>query len=289
MKNTYIKIFFVLFASLAITSCEDEDKNPLFIDSERSNDATFVTIAKDPNNLVIDFTKPETSYKFTISAPANNVAEYDLRVKHISNDAVSKVVSVKKATSFPADFSITRNDVANALGVNADSLIPGDEFKFESTATGTNGQIASFSNLNGDSRGSGQFQGFNHTTSIICPFDTSDNPYGTYTVISDGFVENEPANTTFEVIPGPTDDTAIVTGLYTAERSFTMSINLNLGTINIEKQVVADTFDGFSLGTINTNTDTSFFFSCTGKIILNLLYADSDGDWGDYKLIAKKN
>ncbi|WP_103071006.1 hypothetical protein [Aquimarina sediminis] len=288
MKNIYKKIFFVLFAAVAMISCEDEDKSPLFVDADPSNDAVFVTIAQDPNNLVIDFTKPESSYNFTITAPANNVAEYDLIVIRTSNDVDSEPVSVQKVTSFPFDFSITRADLAAALGVAADDLKPGDQFSFVSTATGTNGVKASFADLNGDATGPGQFQGFNHTTFVICPFITSE-AVGTYSVTSDGFGGFEPASATFEVTAGANDGEVIVTGLYDADKSFTISMNTELGIATIDRQPVANSFAGYAGGNINTNTTTSFFFSCTGTMILNLQHTVDLGSFGNYTLKAKKN
>ena len=284
MKNIYKKALYILFAAITITGCEDEDKSPLFVDSDPSNNAAFVVITKQTS--VIDFTDPSTSYDFTISAPKNNVASINISVKAAGSSL--DPVPIASSSSIPANFKITANDIATALGVSVTDFNAGDRFDFSSTVKGTDGTIATFKDLSAPSQGPGQFQGFNHVTYMSCPFVASE-AIGTYTVTSDGFGAFEPVTGPFEVTAGPTDDTVIVTGLYTAERSFTMSVNLKDGIATIPRQIVADTFDGYPLGTINTNAITSFFFSCTGEMILNLFYADSDGGWGNYKLVAKKN
>ncbi|WP_025741879.1 hypothetical protein [Aquimarina pacifica] len=285
MKNIYIKLLSIFLVAVAIIGCEDEEKDPLFVDSDPNNSGAFVTIAQDPDNLVIDFSDPSSSYNFTIDAPANNITEYDLRVARTSNGVVSDTVSVQKVSTFPADFQITVADLESALGV--DDIAPGDQFDFISTATAENGLIGTFEDLNGDATGPGQFQGFNHVTFVICPFSVSE-AIGSYSATSETF-PFATVSSTFEVSAGPTDDTVVVTGLYDAEKSFTIVMDTALGIATVERQDVKDDFLGYAGGRINTNLTTSFFFSCTGTMILNLQYTVDLGSFGNFQIIAQKN
>lgn len=261
MKNTYIKIFFVFFTALVFTSCEDEEKSPLFIDSDRNNDAPFVTL--EQKTVVIDFTDPTTSYDFKISVPSNNVAEYSIGVKRISAGVSSDTFAITKVTSFPADFSYTAEELAGFLGVPTTEFKAGDRFDFIATATGTNGQTASFQNLNGDSRGPGQFQGFNHTTFLSCPFNAAEIP-GTYAIVDGGGAGIHGDGDTFEIIAGPGAEQYSIVDFGDTD----LVINVDLGTgISIPSDEVFLTFaSGLELSPAPANA--GFTFSCTGTVFL---------------------
>ena len=281
MKNLILKnIFFIFTTFIVLMSCEDDDKNPLFVDKNPDNFGVFVTI--EQQTLVIDFTNPESTYDFTIMAPADNVTEYRLRVARTSGETVSDTVLVESATTFPANFSVSAADLANALSISTEDLSPGDKFDFISEATGINGEVASFANLTGDATGPGMFQGFNHTTFLSCPFVASD-AVGSYSVTNDGFGQ---ANASFEVISGPDDGTVTVTGLF--EQDFDISVDIETGIATIPRQPVKADFFGFEGGNINTSA-TSFFFSCTGAVILTLQYTVDLGSFGSESLSAQKN
>ncbi len=283
MKNIYKKALYILFAAITITSCEDEDKSPLFVDSDPSNDATFVVITKQTS--VIDFTDSSTSYDFTISAPKNNVESISINVKAAGSDL--DPVPIASSNSIPAEFKFTADDIVTALGASITDFGPGDRFDFSSTAKGTDGTTATFNDLSAPSQGPGQFQGFNHVTYLSCPFSASE-AIGTYAITANSFsnIPNAGAGTTFEIIAGPDDSTVTVVGLY--EKNFNIEVDTKTGIATIPRQPIVSNISGYAGGSINTSS-TSFFFSCAGSIAFRVQYVVDLGSFGSgYVFEAQK-
>jgi len=256
-----IKIFSVLLAIISLVACEDEDKSPLFVHTDSSNNAVFVTLEQE--TLVIDFTNPSTTYDFVIDAPSSNVAEYKIELTRTSGGVVSDTVSVTSVNTIPASFSYTADDLAGFFGVASSDLEAGDRFDFIGTATGTNGAITNFQNLNGDSRGPGQFQGFNHTTFLSCPFNPSEIA-GTYAIQEGGTAGIYAVGDTFEVVAGPGPEQYSIVDAGDTD----LVINVDVGTgISIPSEDVFLTFaSGLALAPAPANA--GFTFSCTGTIFL---------------------
>ena len=169
MKKIYIKFFSIVMASIAFLSCEDDEKNPLFVNEDSDNFGIFVTLVQETTE--IDFNDSTSSYDFIIDAPASNVAAYQIELTMEREEVVSDTVLVTTVSMLPASFSYTAEDLAGFLNLTIDDLEACDSFAFIGTATGNNGQTAIFQDLNGDARGPGIFQGFNHSTSLSCPED----------------------------------------------------------------------------------------------------------------------
>ncbi len=262
MKNTYIKIFSIFLAIFSIIGCEDDEKDPLFVDTDRSNDAVFVTIKQ--KTVVIDFTDSSTSYDFTIESPANNVAEYSISVKRTSAGVSSDTIPITTVNSFPAEFSYTAEELADFLSVPVANFAAGDRFDFIATAKGNNGLDASFENLNSDSRGPGQFQGFNHTTFLSCPFNSSEIP-GTYAITGDGGGGLHSNGDTFEVISGPGPNQYSVVGF--GDENLIINVDPETGiSIPSDEEVFLVLASGTKLTAAPANA--GFTFSCTGTIFL---------------------
>lgn len=263
-------------------SCEDEDKNPWVVHLDPANDGVFVTVAKE--NIVIDFTDPSSTFNFTIDDPSDNVASYDLRVSRVSGGVASDTVPLTSATSFPADFSISTDDLAAAFGLQASDLVAGDRFNFVGSAVGTNGQAADFSNLNGDAIGPGQFNAYRFNTFLSCPFSQAD-ALGTYAVTNDAFGLAVP---TFEVTAGPDANSVVISDLIEPGFSMVMAVDPNTGIASIRRTPMASNFYGYSGGNINTTATPSFFFSCTGTIAAVFQYTVDLGSFGSFGFAAQK-
>ncbi len=261
MKILNIKILAIIMAVIAVIACEEDEKNPLFVHNDSGNDGTFVTLTQE--TLVIDFTNPSTTYDFTIDSPSSNVSEYQIELTRESAGVVSDTVFVETVSTLPAKFSYTAEDLAGFLGLTVDDLAAGDRFDFIGTATGADGETANFQNLSGDARGPGQFQGFNHTTFLSCPFNPAEIP-GTYAVQDGGDAGIYGVGDTFEVIAGPGVDQYSIVDAGDTD----LVINVDPGTgISIPVGEVFLTFAS-GLELIPAEANAGFTFSCTGTIFL---------------------
>jgi hypothetical protein len=123
----------------------------------------------------------------TFNAPASNVARHDIYVKRIYDrgDSETDFVFLESVTSFPYEFSVTGSELASLFNVDVEEIF-GNFFQFNCEATGLNGQVATWDNLDSDLVGStGQLQGFRFRAAVICPSDPN-VIVGTYTSVSDG-------------------------------------------------------------------------------------------------------
>ena len=261
MKKIYIKFFSIVMALIAFVGCEDDEKNPLFVNEDFDNFGVFVTLEQE--TLVIDFTNPETTYDFVIDSPVENVTEYQIELTRETAGVLSDTVSVTTVSSLPASFSYTAEELASFLGLTSDDLAAGDRFDFIGTAVGVDGELSTFQNLNGDATGPGQFQGFNHTTFLSCPFN-ADEIAGTYEVQEGGEAGIYTAGDTFEVIPGPGPEQYSIVNAGDID----LIINVDVGTgISIPSDDVFLTLAS-GLELVPAPANAGFTFSCTGTIFL---------------------
>lgn len=261
MKNIFINFLTLAFASMAFISCDDDDKNPLFVNLDDANNANFVTLVQE--TLVIDFTDSTTTYDFVISAPSSNIEEYSLELTRESDGVVSDPFPATVVNTFPASFSYSASELAGFLGLTIDDLAAGDRFDFIGTVLGANGETASFENLNGDATGPGQFQGFNHTTFLSCPFN-SDEIVGTYAIQEGGDAGIYAVGDTFEVVAGPGENQYSIVDAGDID----LVINVDPGTgISIPSDNVLLTFAS-GLALAPAPASAGFTFSCTGTIFL---------------------
>lgn len=277
-----ILILTVICTGAMFFSCEEEEKNPWVVHLDPANDGVFLTVAKE--NIVIDFTDPSSTFNFSVDAPSDNVASYDLRVARSSGGVVSDTVALTSATTFPASFQIGADDLAAAFGLQPSDLQAGDRFDFVGSATGTNGQVADISNLNGDAGGPGQFNAFQFNTFLSCPFNQAD-ALGTYDVTVDDFGL---AVATFEVTAGPDANSVIIADLIEPGFSMVVNVNPNTGIASISRTPMANSYYGYSGGNINTTGTPSFFFSCSGTIAAVFQYTVDLGSFGSYAFSAQK-
>ena len=196
MKNIFKYIFLVTLTSVFLTSCEDEDLNPLL----EQVPAPFVFLELD--SPVIDVTDIQNStYGGTLIAPAGNVVSYEATVRRVSGGVSTDYEVVYSTTTFPATFNISAVDVADALGLDPDDLLPGDRFDFVATSVGVDGTVVTFNNLAPDMQvEAGQKQAYQLTTYISCPF-VRDDVLGTWELVDGGFAG--PVGHQFEVIASP--------------------------------------------------------------------------------------
>jgi hypothetical protein len=123
----------------------------------------------------------------TFDAPAHNVAKHDIYVKRIYDQGASEsdYIFLESVTSFPYEFSVSGTELATLFGVDLEEIF-GNFFQFNCEATGVNGQLATWDNLDSDLVGSPeQLQGFRFRAAVVCPSDPN-VIVGTYTTLASG-------------------------------------------------------------------------------------------------------
>lgn len=170
------KLFSILTIALTLvifTSCEDEDKTRV----------PFGDPVQPGAWVIMDVTTPfidgndinNAAYEFTLSAPSNNVASYDLEVRRTAfgSSTVTDFVPLRSVTSFPSDERITAQDLADAFGINVSEVGLGDAYEFVASSTGTDGSIVNVNNASQDIVSeSGQKAAYSFSALIVCPLPT---------------------------------------------------------------------------------------------------------------------
>lgn len=271
MKKVIVIFFSILFICTSFVGCNDEDKEPLFVNLDESNNGVFVILEQE--TLVIDFTDESTSYDFNIKVPSSNVEKYELQLARTSEGIVSDTISVETVSSFPANFSFSASDLAGFLGLNSDDLMAGDRFDFIGIATGFNGEVANFQNLNSDATGPGQSQGFNHVAFLSCPFDMAELE-GAYVIEDGGDAGIHNVGDVFEVISGPEENQYSIVGF--GDVNLVINVDPDTGVSTPSDDVLITLDDDLELAPLPINS--GFTFSCTGTISLtDLEYSCCEG------------
>jgi len=278
-----------------MVSCEDQEKNPLW----EPEQAPYVLI--DIENPVFDVTDIENStFGGNLSAPAENVASFEVSARRVSGGETSDVISVYTTTTFPASFQLTAPEIATALGIDPSELLAGDRFDFFAESIGTDGTVVNYNNLAPDIQSEpGQRQAYRLSAFIACPFNQADM-IGTYTIIEDdGF--SATGNDQFEIIAGDTPNEIVMVNPYDSGGNFNITVNVNdFGIATFERQDGVLTEEiccaGYSPTNFRSNAATSLALSCIGylelKFSTGLSVAGGNGTgftFGDGILIAQKN
>lgn len=177
-----VRYLSILLLVALVFSCE----KPMLVTIDDIPRGIFVTLELENNNINSGDVEG-TPIAGTFDAPASNVAKHDIFVKRIYDRGESETdyVFLESVTSFPYEFSVSGNELADLFGVPLEEIF-GNFFEFDCEATGLNGQLASWDNLDSDLVGSPQqLQGFRFRGAVVCPSDPN-VIVGTYTAVSDG-------------------------------------------------------------------------------------------------------
>lgn len=298
MKKIY-KILLFTFLAVSIVACEDIDKDPYEINGVDGPFGSFVRL-DITSAAVLDVTNIDgTVFGGTVSAPSNNVASWDLKVRRVSGGQASDYVPFLNITSFPAEFAATPAGLAAAFGLTSADLIPGDRFDFEATSTGTDGSVVTFDDFGPNLQGGpGEAQGYRFVTFLSCPFIQAD-AVGTYAIISTDAVGFQGANTTFDVIAGPkaNDITMIdpighlLPGDPPDKYNVVINVDPGSGQAIVESQPGYDSghpiYGGTPYGPGKVE-GSGFVFSCAGSIVLTLEFTVAAGSFGSTPFVGQK-
>ena len=148
MKKFSKFILGILAVSLAIVSCEDNDKDPMKIHTNEALKAAYVRV--DVNQriyLVEEIQQPTATFAATVDVPAPNVASYDLEFTLDDGSTDYDTIPLTTITTFPAEIAYTYAELSELLGITSQDLAGGNLFKFFGTATGTDGSVWTNSNF----------------------------------------------------------------------------------------------------------------------------------------------
>ncbi len=177
------------FALIALSSCEDEEKDNLDIFQKGG----FVRLATPFPTVVNINTLDELaslSIPTTFEAPDENVVSYSLRVfGTLSGTPTDTVAFGSEINSFPTTLDITTADIATGLGIQISDIGFGDTFTFLGTAINDEGtvygperlsfnsttkEISGGNNTNDLFDEQGYRNAFNFGFAIPCPQETGD-------------------------------------------------------------------------------------------------------------------
>ncbi|MEO0526869.1 MAG: hypothetical protein AAFZ89_06560 [Bacteroidota bacterium] len=280
MKNNLLKltsIFIVLF-SLAFIGCDkDEDKDPQTIQADIANIAPYIRIIPDASLPVIDATALDgVVFAGTLDDPADNVASWSVQVRKLRGTDTVPLAPLTSFTSFPAEWALTGQELADALGIPTSEIQPGDNVQFVATSTGVDGSTLTFAQLQDDLSGQPeQRQAYEFNSFVACPF-LQDEVVGPYDVIRNRFSDDfspaffsvQPA--VMEVISGPgPNQYTIVGGALPLDGGDDLIIEVNPDTGQVSAgNPDALHFNTAGLGPASYGTITGFTFSCVGFIDL---------------------
>lgn len=248
MRNIIKPIIGIFFLAVAITGCEDEDKNPLNLLQLEDSKSPYVRIIVE-QPVVAAGDLASSSLNGTVDALDKNVASWELSVSRESGGVASDTVSVTTVTTFPSEISIPYTDVANALGISIDDISGGDFIRFLGTATGTDGTVVTFENFSPNVTGQPeQRQAFNFIVLVKCSPITDATVAGTWNIdMTDLFGDGwDGAFVTFEIDGVATNYT------FTAGAAASFDVDVPAGTSSLVISYTSGAFEEEHIYTITT-------------------------------------
>lgn len=231
MKKIIKPIMGLMLLSIALISCEEEEKNPLSLLDPENIKAPYVRIVVD-ETIVAAGDIADSSFNGEVNALDGNVQSWELSVSRESGGIASDTIPLTTITSFPSTISIPYTDIASGLGISINDISGGDFIRFLGKSTGTDGAVFTFENFTGSITGQQeQRQAYNFIVLIKCS-PISDTPIaGTWTIDMDDLYGDgwDGAFVSFE-IDGITTNYTFSAG---SEASFTVDVPENAGSLVI--------------------------------------------------------
>lgn len=274
IKNIKFIIAILTFCFVAV-SCEDDSKNPLVLTESQG---PFVSI--DITNNSFDASAvAESNVSGRLFVPVDNVAEYNLQVSRVSEGNVTDFFPILTVNSFPSDFTITGADLAIALGIEVEDILPGDSFNFAAQSIGLDGTVLTSSLLSDSLDGSiGLANGYAFSSNVACEFIAAD-VVGTYDVLALGFAGTTCMNetsTTREVVAGPGENQITIIGGEYPTNAGSDDLILNIDPTTGDATLGNPDGIAFRAGSCGIGQNDNYgaangsVFSCVGSINLTM-------------------
>lgn len=295
MKYIKICILSLLSILLIIFSCRDEDT--LVLNPDKIPHGIMVCLDEITSPVLNVADMENSAFEANFFAPSDNVNTYVIMAQRIST-SVSEWVEVKRITDFPKNcsVSISAAEIADALDIDMNDFLPGDEIDFDAYAIGDNGDTAYWENLDQDlGTNPGQKQGFRYVAYVSCPFNAAESA-GTYKLIEEEAELMYDSDSTIVVVAGPGENQITIMNVFhhpypdNPGSTYNVIVDVNpltgIAMVGNQDAWNSDNWGwGWGVGTIE---GAGFVFSCTGLIILSLEQYCGGNDFGAYQYMIMK-
>jgi hypothetical protein len=292
MKN----IFKLLFLSLFLFSCNEEDVKHDMADYTKGGYAKFQTEVK-----TIDYNGGNGALTFTALDANSNAASYTIykisaKISGFSLPAenVTNIVY----TSFPAQVSIPLNQLAGYFGLTGSDLAFGDSFKIFARVTTTDGRVfdgeipptapgvvpngnVTTTDLLNSAFGYNQAMQFGVT--VACPSYSTAAMLGTYRATVDGAGVVTPGQT-LQCVQGANPNQ--LKFINWTDEGYDLVVNIDPASQSASVTRQAAWVSG-TYGVASVN-GSGLVFSCIGTINLSLEHTVAAGSFGSYPLTLVK-
>jgi hypothetical protein len=289
MKN----IFKLLFLSLFLFSCNEEDVKHDMADYTKGGYAKFQTEVK-----TIDYNGGNGALTFTALDANSNAASYSIYKISANISGIplpAENVTDIVYTSFPAQVSIPLNQLAGYFGLTGADLTYGDSFRIFARVTTTDGRVfngeipptapGAVPNGNvttGDLLNSsfGYNQAMQFPVTIACASLDVSQLLGTYKVEFDEFEEYEyrvPATHTVQCVAGPTANSVKFINFSNIGTDLVVTLDPATQSATSPRTQIYNSF--YTYGACFAAGNSGLVFSCIGTIDLKMSYTVGIGSF----------
>lgn len=273
---------------VALSSCEKVDANGPLITN--LGQGSYVTLEETINTYLNYSDLANTTVSIKVkeygTAGVEKVIVYVSTNNSIDKSTWKPVAEFPLGTDGTVTLVVSAQQIAQALGVPASSLAPGNSYPLFNEVISKDGRAFGMYNVNGDMEGSPNYNmALRWSANVICPFVAADAE-GTYKVTRDDWDGAVGATVTATA----TDNTLTITYLFPAaanpgKNPVTIKVDPATGAATVDKQVYGSYGSGFENFTAE---GTGLVFSCAGKITLRLKHLLGASDYGTYPLEFQK-
>jgi hypothetical protein len=292
MKN----IFKLLFLSLFLFSCNEEDVKHDMADYTKGGYAKFQTEVK-----TIDYNGGNGALTYTALDANANAASYSIYKVSASISGIAlpaENVTDIVYTSFPAQVSVPLNQLAGYFGLTGADLTYGDSFRVFARVTTTDGRVfdgeipstvpgvvPNGNVTTGDLLNStfGYNQAMQFGVTVACPSYSTAAMLGTYTSTVDPFVAVPPGHT-FQCVQGANPNQLKFINWTDEGYDLVVDIDPASQSASVTRQAawVSGTY-----GVASVN-GSGLVFSCIGTLNLGLTHTVAAGSFGSYPITLVK-
>jgi hypothetical protein len=277
----------LIIAAVLAISCKKQDIKG---DSSVLGTGAYLRLQQTIRNT-IDYAARTTSSASIkvggIGAAIDNVNIYVVAGSDLDKNNWKKVKNVPFTEGVTLEVKAT--EMAAALGISVDNLVPGSSYTFYNEAITKDGRAFSLANTTTDFESQAPYQmALQWQVFVVCPFDATASA-GTYHVIDDSnwndFVPGDPITVTAGPGANQISMIAYPSPAFGSNRKPTViDVDPATGTATIKSQVFGD-YPGAPNSIIQ---GAGFVFSCTGVISLsNDLTVGGDNFLAQKFIIAK--
>ena len=297
------KLFLLILASISMVSCSDEE---VLNDGSKLTNGGFARF-KDNVVQTIDYQGGAGALTFTVVDPNSNAVKYKIyKVGAIIQGTDLGTVDADFVyNGFPANVSVTLEELAQLYGLTSADITYGDSFKIYAEVTTTDGKVfrgeapattnlgATVNNTTPDLLNStfGYKQAMQFNVTVACQSYDASAVLGTYAVTYDAFDEYPyavPAGFTVECVAGDQPNTLKFVNFSNVGTDLIVRVNTAAQTVTSDRVKIYNNF--YTYGDCFAEGIAGLVFTCTGNINLKMRYSVGAGTFGgvhDFTLVKQ--